>query len=386
MQKPFLDFYIQNNISPVTKKIQDNQAFFLQRDYLYRSLGLVGFIKNRKLLEFGPGNGVNAIYNYSLSPKKYVLVDGNPLAIKNIKDNFNFYFATLDNIELHHTLIEKFIHEPIYDLVIGENIITNQSCPNEFAKMISKNVKVGGALMVTCNDVVSVLPERLKALIGLLSTIHLTNFEDKASYLTNYLSPHLKALNVVGRDFKDWVIDNILHTDCSLGEKFFTFHNAIESLSGQFIFYHSSPRFFNDMRWYKSVCNFDEFRVTNSIAIECYYMNMINLLDYRQHLDPHSADLGRKIFKIAESISTLCISYFNEHTSALLTSLIEQINFLASMIDNIAPRTSLSLRTYAKIFESGQFELMQTDPSLIEWWGRGTQYVSFIKEFQEQRF
>lgn len=378
MHKPFLDYYIQNNISPVAKKIQNKEKFFLQREYLYRSLGIFTHFNAMKIIEFGPGNGINAIFNNSLSPLKYVLVDGNHLAIKNIQHNLQSYFSNLDNIEIHHTLIEKFSHEPNYNLVIAENMLTNQNNPIEFSRMISQNVKPGGILMMTTNDEASVLSENLRVFVGLLASSKINSFEEKVDYLTQYFTLHLNALNVVSRDFRDWVLDNIVHTDYSLGERFFSFENAIDGLSAEFIFHHSSPRIYNDLRWYKAVCNKDEFRATNAIAKECYYKNILNLLDYRLNVSPHSIELGHKIIELAKSIRTSCISYLNDNQS-VIGVVKEQLNALADEIRELAPETFASLKAYVNLLESGQFDLMQTEPSLINWWGRGTQYITLIK-------
>ncbi|HLB41628.1 MAG TPA: methyltransferase domain-containing protein [Gammaproteobacteria bacterium] len=371
---------MKNNISPVTKHIVNKQAFFLQRNYLYHSLGILPLVKGNTLLEFGPGNGVNAIYNYSLSPKKYTLVDGNPIAIKNTETNLSEYFPNLDHIEIFHSLIEDFLHHPTYDIVICENVISNQKFPSKFVQMISQNVKPNGVLVITCNDAVSLLSETLRGLVGLFISRHINSHEAKIDYLAKYFFSHLDALKVVGRDFKDWILDNVLYSEWLMDAKLFSYEEAIVSLSNEFIFYHSSPQFYNDMRWYKVVCDRDALLDTNLMAVECYYKNMINFLDYRLNLSPHSTDLGNKISELSKNIRILCGKFLHKFEEDVLNHLVDQIEALANLIKEITPRTFRSLCSYASMIRTNQFDLMTSDSDLIEWWGRGTQYMSLIKQ------
>ena len=58
----------------------------------------------------------------------------------------------------------------------------------------------------------------------------------------------------------------------------------------------------------------------------------------------------------------------------------DQIEALANLIKEITPRTFRSLCSYASMIRTNQFDLMTSDSDLIEWWGRGTQYMSLIKQ------
>ena len=78
MKTSFVDFYIKNNISPVSQDISGLKKHFQRRDSLLRSLGLPNILFcNAEILEFGPGSGHNTTYIASLRPSKYHLVDGN---------------------------------------------------------------------------------------------------------------------------------------------------------------------------------------------------------------------------------------------------------------------------------------------------------------------
>jgi ubiquinone/menaquinone biosynthesis C-methylase UbiE len=83
---PYITFYSENKINPVSQDISDIGKHFRRRESLFRHLGIApALIKDKNLLEFGPGGGYNALYTKSLSPAKYVLVDANPTSLDTAK-------------------------------------------------------------------------------------------------------------------------------------------------------------------------------------------------------------------------------------------------------------------------------------------------------------
>lgn len=78
--EPFIDFYREHDVAPVRYRF--NEDFKHRRLYLYAKLGIApAFIRESKVLEFGPGTGDNARVTADLKPKKYVLVEANPRSI-----------------------------------------------------------------------------------------------------------------------------------------------------------------------------------------------------------------------------------------------------------------------------------------------------------------
>ena len=102
-RRPYLDYYKKYNISPVLSKV-DLKLHSNQRTFLYTKLGITpSSIQNKNILEFGPGNGLNAIITNSFNPKKYFLVDANPAGIKNCKKNCNGKLEIKKSILLSNT-------------------------------------------------------------------------------------------------------------------------------------------------------------------------------------------------------------------------------------------------------------------------------------------
>lgn len=381
MDIPYLEFYVEHNISPVTQIIKNKKRFFTQRQYLYQRLGITpSFLKNKDIIEFGPGNGVNAIFNYSFLPNKCVLVDGNPLAIENIKKNFSEHFQNLEMLEVIHCLFEEFDHQPSYDLVICENFIANLAAPVPMAVMLSKNVRPGGVFFITCNDAASLLSETLRSLVGLILTRGIEHLHKKSAFLADYFFSHLSALNNVERSFEDWVLDNILQERYALHAPLFSIAEAIEGIGDSFTFYHSSPALHTEMRWHRSVDSEIVLKNTNEAFLNSYYRNMLNILDYRLNVSPHSTELGKVILEFAQQIRTLCRLYYQNSENKTLKSLIDKLSDFADLISPLSIDTGHALQGYAEIFRSGSFEKMNTSHHLINWWGRGSQHVSFVRD------
>ena len=80
--RPYLDFYQRYDIAPVAQDVSNLQKHFGRREALYRHLGIIpSSIKDRDIIEFGPGTGHNSVFTNSLTPHRYVLVDASPTSI-----------------------------------------------------------------------------------------------------------------------------------------------------------------------------------------------------------------------------------------------------------------------------------------------------------------
>jgi hypothetical protein len=86
IKSAYLDFYNSNNILPVSQDLSNLNIFISRRNYLYRTLGIpLNFIKDREVLEVGPGGGFNAVATSYYSPKEYSFIDGSLKGIKDLK-------------------------------------------------------------------------------------------------------------------------------------------------------------------------------------------------------------------------------------------------------------------------------------------------------------
>jgi len=280
-EKPYINFYDEHKISPVSQDISDITKHFDRRSSLYRHLGIVpSFISGKSIIEFCPGNGHNAIYTNSLRPARYVLVDANPTGLYHTKELLTQYATSSTlNFEIVDSLIEDYKDEKSYDLVICECVIPRQNNPLEFLKRISQFVTTGGVLIISCVDSISWLSESLRRIFAYLIMDNIGNSDSlakKLDILRPFFEIQLKSLIHMSRTMDDWIMDNIINP---LNGNLLPIPDAIKTLKHEFDIYGSSPNFFTDWRWYKGLYGKD--KSFNESAIDMYYSNAHNLLDYR---------------------------------------------------------------------------------------------------------
>ncbi len=369
--KPFLDFYGKNRIAPVTQDISDLQQHFQRREALYRHLRIPPlFVKNRSILEFGPGTGQNALFTNALQPARYVMVDGNPTSVEQCRG----LFADTD-VEVVDSSIEDFETDERFDLVLCEGLIPWQLEPMDFVRTVARFVAPGGILVVTCMDDVSILSEALRRIAGEILIDGIEGFEAQLDALRPFFAPQLATLKGMSRLVDDWISDNILH---HIVGKLFSVEDAVEALEDEFGAYGSSPDFLTDWRWYKSIHG--DARRYNEMAIGNYRRNAHNFLDYRFTFDPNESNNGliqdaRQVFHLATTIQN------DGLTTERLAATVEVLNRLDATVAGFSPTTAAAITDFRaslmRHIETGS--LPTTLPDFGPWFGRGMQYLSLIR-------
>ena len=157
-KRPYLDFYDQIGDKVVSRIIEDELEFFRTRSALYMSLGIAkGFLKDKAILEFGPGSGHNSIFTASLGPTKYVLVDGGKKILEAAKRRLSKSVLSPKKITYINSLFEEYQSDEYFDLVIAEACIPMQEDPAAMLKTVAAHVKPGGVLVITTISAVSYL-------------------------------------------------------------------------------------------------------------------------------------------------------------------------------------------------------------------------------------
>jgi len=375
--KPYLDYYSKHNISPVINEVDWN-LHMVQRKSLYNRLGIIDCcIKGKNVLEFGPGNGANALYTLSMLPQQYVLVDANPKGIKNCKENLSKFYPK-GNWMLVDSLIEEYESGNKFDVVICECLLPQQTNPSEIARHCSSFLDSGGIFVATCHDMVSTVSETLRSLPGWLLAKNNVTFDDKVKSLSNFYHGHLSHLKGMTRSYDDWVIDNVLHKEFWQDSKLFSIEQAIDALKDDFIVYATCPTFLQDWSWYKSVKNVKNH--FNESMKESYWENVHNLIDWRISCAPKFVSENRDLYELCSQIR-YSVRDAAEEDSAI-GILIERCQKLSDTLPEEYSLTKTALESYIgglKFYkENGKinFKLLE---EFGAWWGRGLQYVSFIK-------
>lgn len=379
-ETPYLDFYKKHNIIPVSQDISDLDKHFERRNALYRHCGIPPFfIEGKYVLEIGPGTGHNALFTNAMKPSKYVLVDGNPRSIQETSRLLNRFFPDISNYEIIECSFENFRSNIQYDLVLCEGTIPGQKKPKVFLKSLSEFVKPSGILLITCMDSVSYLSETLRRIAAeLLIDGQMLNEHDKLNKLRSFFLSHLSTLKGMSRTVDDWIYDVILQP--ILGE-LLSIEDAVKCLSSEFDVYGASPHFFVDWRWYKDI--YGPQQQYNELAINQYRRNLHNLLDYRYVFEPIDPKISKNIACICQSIFEIAIRVQNEGiNNNNLSELKKLLNNLSILTLNFSSGTSASIQQFVDAID--EFLAGKPFPSKLErfepWFGRGQQYVSFIRK------
>ncbi len=323
-----LDFYQQHGISPVHQDITDLPAHFARRAHLYRSLGIPPTaVRGASVLEVGPGSGENAMYTLSLCPFEYVALEPNrvgaDLARKRLEE--------LGTVYVLEQRIEEY--EPIYpfDLVLCEGLLgLCGTDPKVLLEHVAKHVAPGGVLVITCIDAISDHAEVLRRAMAQQMIDRTAPLADQVAMLRPVFAPHLAILKGMTRSADDWIIDNLLNP-ASIGPTF-SIPEACEALEGRFEVLGCSPRFLMDWRWYKDA------KTGNQWAIDAYWQQAHSLLDCRNIEDPRTEGRNRWLH-----------------------------------------RECMEFRERLRAYECG--EGYPPDREWIDpaWFGRGQQYLSFVR-------
>ena len=378
----FLDYYQTEEIIPVSPKSFDKSIHFAQRDALYRSCGIIpSWVKNKRVFEVGIGTGHNALFTYSLKPSQYVLLDGHMLSIEHTHQNLSEYFGQ-HSAQLVHSDFLRFESEERFDLVLCEGVIPFQQHPNSFAQKLGGFVAPGGVLLVTAISASSFLSELLRRILaGMclqeLDKVHGTT-QEKLDILLPFFEPHLVTLKGMTRKHQDWLLDNILHP---FEGEVWGIREAVHALSEDFSFYHASPDFMTDWRWYKEKISDLDSEVKR--VTERYEQNLLNFMDYRHVYADIPQEVGQKIEKLSLSIYQLSKANLTTHWQQnqqllpLLTQLATQLRCLdkpLAILDSL-----ISMIEAFKAYQCQQKDWKKKLTQFEDWFGRGMSYISFIK-------
>ena len=379
-RRPYLDYYKKYNISPVLSKV-DLKLHSNQRTFLYTKLGLApSSIQNKNILEFGPGNGLNAIITNSFNPKKYFLVDANPAGIKNCKKNFSKYSKT-KNWKVINSNIYDFSIKKKFDLVICECLLPQQINPKKMANHCAKYTSKGGIFVLTCHDYVSTLSETLKCLPAWMLANKMSDFKKQTIFITKIFKKQLSFLKGMTRTPEDWVRDNVINTEFWQDAPLFSIDEAIDSLKNNFYVYKTFPNFVGDWRWYKITKDFK--KTENQSIKEKYIKNLHNIIDWRVTGFQQTIKQNNLLQLKCKSVRFCVKKYFVNFEEKYLKRIIfdcENIKEILPKSHDLTKKSINEVILLIKYFLKNKTIKLSYFNKIAPWWGRGLQYVSFIKK------
>jgi|SaaInlStandDraft_4_1057021.scaffolds.fasta_scaffold12531_2 SAM-dependent methyltransferase len=369
----FVDFYNKHGISPVSQNISNLEEHFKRRNSLLTSLGIPAiFVKGSSVLEFGPGSGHNATYIASLSPNRYHLVDGSDVGIRETERLLSGY--EIHNFKAMHSLFLDYKSSFLFDIVWAEGCIPHQSDPISILEYLSSFTNKSGIFVITTINGISHLSETIRRLASHIHINSIESISEKVNVIRPLHRKHLQHLKGMSRPIDDWILDVIiqpLHKS-----KLLSIPDAINVLQNEYDIYGSSPKFITDWRWYKEVVGVD--RGFNQTALDSYYQNNLNLIDYRFEFSEHSPEYGVNLEKLC-SKSWDVMRLIQDGDSEQWGVFTNLLNDISNLVEIKSPVTAKAISEASSWLQDGA-PINQELKYFPEWWGRGQQYVSFIRK------
>jgi SAM-dependent methyltransferase len=329
------------------------------------------------VLEVGPGGGYNSLHTASLGPSHYVLVEGNPAGIRDMKALFAAHPEWTRSVEIVAQRVEDWRPAASFDFVFCEGVLSGVPNPEEVLNKLSDATAPGGLLVITCVDHLSHFPETLRRALAQLSVDPSDDLAAKVATILPMMQPHLASLPGMSRRHDDWVIDNLIHPGSII--PLINFPEAIAVLASRFEFYAASPHFTADWRWYKAIVGRDW--TFNASAIEQFWAQAHNMLDYRRVLPPRDPVANQRLYDLCtgaraqlEIFERTRAPRFLERFRKLLDEIVADARrFSAEVADGLAEAARLLASDRpdpAAVAGAGRFGPL---------FGRGQQYLSLTK-------
>jgi len=367
--RPFLDFYEKHGIIPTNLDIDSQSEFFMQRDRLFETLGVLPqILHGAKILEVGPGTGQKALHLLSKSPITYTAVDLNSASIKSTKKLTDDHgFGDKSTVIASNFL--EFQSFTKFNFVLAELVIPTQISPNLFVEKICNLLDLGGTAVITCIDPVGLLPETLRKAIVLRLGLIDEGLNQSGARIANFFEHDLNSLVGMNRSRTDWAIDNLINP--WIGETF-AIPQAIASLGPEARFYRSSPSFSENYTWYKT--RFPSNQVLNQLTVEEYWRKCHNFIDYRSVNPPRSEIANRELFNLCKLLYSIVHQQIWDQDSSYAVSRI--CSALMSEICDLSQITLNSLTSFERFWRTEDVDELS---DFRAWWGRATHYLSFLK-------
>lgn len=376
----FIEFYGENKISPVRQDISDFKKHLKRREKLYRTLGIpIIAFSNNDVLEVGPGGGYNTLCFFHWGAN-VDLVEPNPTGCKEMVELFSKNKIDSKSWNLYKGMIEDYNTDKLYDIVIAEGLIPGMNNRHQVILKLSSLIKKGGVVVVTCQDDISSFFEYLRRLLA-LRLIEIKNvkvFHEKVELLSRAFHTHLDSLKYSSRFIEDWVTD-VLLSSAVYGD-FFSIADCIKEFDNTFEFLGSSPNMFTDYTWYKDV-DFrlrdgilDQFNRKRHLLLSISLKESINCIDKNMEL----FELCKKVRLTVKDNNKL----LNKRVVLIIIDILEEIKILTKDLDS---KITIALDEIKELLLDDNLseEKIANSSKITSIFGRGMQYVSMVKKFED---
>ncbi len=304
-----LEYYKQHGIAPVHYDMSSMEAHLGRRESLYSMLGLLPIIfRGNQVLEVAAGTGHNSLFVAAQMPKKYVLLEPNPPAVRHIQDVYANFDRPHTIPEINTKSLEEYNTNEPFDIILCENWLGTSEHELNLLRKLAGFVAPNGVLVVTVVSPIGFTPNLLRRFfVPYLASMDLT-FEQRSKMLEQSFSSHLSTLPSMTRNVTDWVHDNMLNP--AYFGLCLSAPLAISQLERFFEITGSYPSFVEDWRWFKGL--YGEYRRRNEHFIEEYWKKCHNFIDSRANNFPSDPVRNQKL----ENTALILLSAIEKHEDA----------------------------------------------------------------------
>jgi len=269
-----------------------------------------------------------------------------------------------------------FRDERRFDVVLAEGTVPGQKDGAGFLRHLGSFVDHEGMIFCTTHSPTSLLAETCRRMVKPIFATRFGDFAEELKQLTTFFTPDLDSLGGMSRLYEDWVLDTVLHP--WKREVVFTVTDAIRALDADFDVVGTSPRFAQDWRWYKAVPG--DAKGVNGQVVDEYDKWSAYFLDYRVEPGPALGFCSKTLEDKCAAIFELDIGIWEADDVGRLPEFFDALEDVAALIGQDLAATAASIRDYIFAMRGLIAGDMQADFGTFRtWFGRGMQYVSFIR-------
>ncbi len=373
----YLEFYGEKGISPVKQDLSDINIHCAKREKLYRQLGIpcIAF-EGKNILEVGPGSGYNTLA-FLLWGGACTLIEPNKTGVNEMRKLFDTYKIPNDNYTIEECTIEEANLQEEFDIVIAEGFLPMIDNHREIIEKLSRHVKRGGVIVITCIDSIGLFLEQMKKLVCHILLKDTPDYETQVKIATEFFQGQLQHIKGMSRSPEEWVIDNILNPAANT-INLLNIKDALEIFPEQFSFLGSSQRIFTDYSWYKDLFYQEKEELFLQYKIKRHNFLMAGLKE--TILPEKDSELFEKEI---EEIRRDAIEYEKEHSIVLLDRIETKLAAIRETALKIDKRCADFIEETIEIIKNlkkGNKVAFETYRTFYTSSGRSQQYLSMVRD------
>lgn len=379
-----LKYYLKHGISPVCYLANDLSEHLERRQSLYNMLGLPGILfRGKKILEIAAGSGQNSLYVALQRPSRYVIVEPNPVALKQIEETYRDFSGPHTRPEIIPITLEEYPSKELFDVVICEGWLGSSRHERSLVGSLADRVAPGGMIILTALSISGWLANLVRyCMIQKLLTNKPCGYDSRVGLVLKALSSHLRTISGMTRRHEDWVKDNMVNT--TYLDQGLTLEMILKKTSPKgFTVFGASPDFITEWRWFKQLHGGNTR--TNENAMACYERHSHDFLDYRRTFGQRTPAANRELNKwsvaLLAALSRSKTKAPHELNRAYFRGIVQILHRIGKNLQSVSTDLNAACNEAIKILNTPE-----TTPSAIaamkhyrSWFGRETLYFSLTR-------